>query len=360
MNSASASEADELSLVDFAPRSMLKVEHHTIDQPAFPVIDAHNHLGSSFPGVDKMAPSELLEVLDESRVEAIVDLDGGQGDDLGQEIDRWRTTDRVLVFAGLDYGMWSTEERFGEIEAGRLRESFHRGARGLKVWKTLGLRARDPQGQLIAVDDERLDPLFEAAGELGLPVLIHVSDPLAFFEPLDKTNERWEELYAHPDWHFWQATGEGRADEQPAPRAENVLAALDRRIGRHPDTTFVGAHVASAAENLALVGDLLGRHPNLCVDLAERINELGRQPYTARSFFVEHADRILFGLDRPVRADLYRIYYRFLETLDESFDYGVEEVPRQGRWQIYGLGLPDEVLNAVYSGNARRILWPSN
>jgi predicted TIM-barrel fold metal-dependent hydrolase len=349
----------DLALVEFAPRSMLKIEGHAIHRPRFPVIDAHNHLGASFPGVREMPTSDIMAVLDESGVEAIVDLDGGQGAALATEIERWQTTDRVLVFAGLDYPMWANEDRFGEVESQRLRESFHRGARGLKVWKSLGLRARDARGTLVAVDDQRLDPLFEAAGELGLPVVIHVSDPFAFFQPLDRTNERWEELHANPDWHFWPTGGEDTPEAARSPRAEDVLAGLDHRIGRHPTVTFVGAHVASAAEDLAFVSELLGRHPNLYVDIAERINELGRQPYTARSFFLEHADRILFGLDRPVRTDLYRIHYRFLETLDESFDYGVEAVPRQGRWQIHGLGLPDEVLRGVYSGNARRILWPS-
>ena len=358
MKPESVSEPD-LRLVEFAPRSMLKLEQHAIERPRFPVIDAHNHLGSSFPGVGDMPPSEIIAVLDESGVEAIIDLDGGQGADLTHEIERWRSTGRVLVFAGLDYGMWATEDRFGEIESDRLRDSFERGARGLKIWKTLGLRARDAQGVLIGVDDERLDPVFETAGELGLPIVIHVGDPLAFFEPLDQTNERWEELHAHPDWHFWQPSDEEHPAAPRAPRAEDVAAAFDRRIGRHRTTSFIGAHVASGAENLAFVSDLLGRHPNLCVDIAERINELGRQPYTARSFFLQHADRILFGLDRPVRADLYRIHYRFLETRDESFDYGIEDVPRQGRWQIHGLGLPDDVLRAVYNGNARRLLWPT-
>lgn len=347
-------------LKDFVPRTSLKLAHHEIERPRFPMIDAHNHLGSSFPGVRDLPTSQVIDVLDACGVEAIVDLDGGQDADLSAEVDRWRATERVLVFAGLDYRMWATDHRFGEVEAQRLRESVDRGATGLKIWKPLGLRARDPRGQLIPVDDQRLDSLFETAAELKVPILIHIGDPFAFFEPMDQTNERWEELSANPDWHFWPTTQDEHPEPGSFPELGVVLAAFDRLLGRHPGVTFIGAHIASAAEDLAFVASLLVRHPNLYVDIAERINELGRQPYTARSFLIEHAERVVFGLDRPCDAALYRRYFRFLETFDESFAYGLEVPPRQGRWQIHGLGLPDDVLRAVYGGTARRILWPGS
>ncbi len=343
-----------LALRDFAPRSRLRVPRATVERPRFPVVDIHNHLGPIFGGDwARRPPEELVDVLDASGVEALVDLDGGQGAALSSEIDRWRAVGRVQVFAGLDYEMWSRQPRFGELESARLRESASRGATGLKVWKPLGLRARDPSGRLIAVDDPRLDPLFEVAAELRLPVLIHVGDPFAFFEPLDAGNERFEELEAHPDWHFWPS---GTDDAATFPPPDVILAAFDRLLGRHPSTTFIGAHVAGSAEDLAFASDLLVRHPNLSVDISERIAELGRQPYSARAFFLRHADRIVFGLDRSPDERIYRLHYRFLETFDESFDYGIEPVPRQGRWQIHGLGLPDDVLQRVYAGNARELL----
>ena len=360
--------AGELRLEDFRPRSCLRVAAHDVRRPRFPVVDAHNHLGPVFGGDwSQREAGELHATLDESGVETLVDLDGGHGDALSRQVDRWVAPDprRVLVFAGLDYAGWERDRAFGETEAHRLRDSAARGARGLKVWKLLGLRARDSGGRLVAVDDARLDPLWATAAELHLPVVIHVADPIAFFEPLDATNERWEELRAHPDWHFWPTRPPGAPDAPEAlgasgiagfPPFDDLLAAFDRLVGRHPATTFVGAHVGCAAEDLGLVSGMLDAHPNLQVDLAARLGELGRQPYTARAFFLRYPDRILFGTDLAADPAVYRLNYRFLETFDESFDYGLEPTPSQGRWQIHGIGLPDDVLRAVYRDNASRVL----
>jgi predicted TIM-barrel fold metal-dependent hydrolase len=351
--------ADELRLADFQPRSSLRVVAHEVRRPRFPVVDAHNHLGPMFGGEWAMRPpAELASTLDESGVETIVDLDGSHGDTLSTEIDRWHAAlpERVVVFAGLDYDGWATDPTFGETEAARLQDSAARGARGLKVWKLLGLRARDADGRLVAVDDPRLDSLWTAAADLDLPVLIHIADPIAFFEPLDPTNERWEELHANPDWHFWPPLAADAPDDPGFPAFDDLLAAFGRLVARHRRTTFIGAHVGCAAEDLGLVGRLLDENPNLNVDIAARLGELGRQPYTAREFFLRHAERIVFGLDLAPDPDLYAIHYRFLETLDESFDYGTEPVPAQGRWRIHGIGLPDDVLRKVYRDNALRIL----
>jgi predicted TIM-barrel fold metal-dependent hydrolase len=348
-----------IGLADYRPRSALRVPTHEVLRPRCPVIDAHNHLGSAFGGRwAERSAAELLATLDEAGVDALVDLDGGQGDHLSREVERWQAVapDRLVVFAGLDYDGWASDPAFGETEAARLSDSAARGARGLKVWKVLGLRARDPAGRLVPVDDERLDPLWSTAAELELPVVIHIADPIAFFEPLDGSNERHEELTEHPDWHFWPTRPPGRLDAAGFPTFDELLAGLERLVGRHPRTTFVGAHVGCAAEDLALVSRLLDAHPNLFVDIAARLAELGRQPYSARAFFLRHTDRILFGTDTAADQAVYRLHYRFLETWDESFDYSTEEVPGQGRWQIHGLGLPDEVLQAVYRDNARRVL----
>ena len=349
----------DLRLADFRPRSMLRAPAHEVRRPRHPAIDAHNHLGSEF-GSDwaTRSPAELIATLDKAGIAMLVDLDGGQGDALSAEIDRWQAAypDRIAVFAGLDYESWSSDPEFGSTEAARLRDSAARGARGLKVWKLLGLRARDSRGDLVAIDDPRLDPLWNAAAELDLPVVIHIADPIAFFEPLDATNERWEELHGHPDWHFWPTRPAELVDAPGFPPFDELLAAFGRLLDRHPGTTFVGAHVGCAAEDLRLVGRLLDDHPNLSVDIAARLGELGRQPYSTREFFIRHADRILFGVDMSPDPAIYAIHYRFLETFDESFDYGTEDIPGQGRWQIHGIGLPDDVLAKVYARNAGRIL----
>src|SRR5690606_37508423 len=227
------------------------------------------------------------------------------------------------VFGGVDWTKWEElGDRFPEWAADRLRKQAARGAEGLKIWKQFGLLVRDHQGNLVSVDDPRLDPIWATAGELKLPVLIHIADPVAFFDPVDNRNERWEELHDHVDWQF---------PSPPFPSFLTVVNGLARLVERHPQTTFIGAHVGCYAENLEWVGNLLDRCPNFYVDISERIGELGRQPYSARRFFLKYADRILFGTDRPPDDFIYPVYYRFLETDDEYFDYGIEEVPRQGR-----------------------------
>ncbi len=187
---------------------------------------------------------------------------------------------------------------------------------------------------------------------------IHVADPIAFFDPLDARNERYEELLEHPDWHFWPARPTGRPDLPGFPAFDEILDGLEAVVERHAGTTFIGAHVGCAAEDLARVGRMLETYPNWNVDIAARIAELGRQPYTSRALMLRWPDRILFGTDASPDPSVYGVHRRFLETFDESFAYDVEPdaAPSQGRWQIHGLGLPDEVLRAIYADNARRLI----
>ena len=351
---------EELRLRDYRPVSQLRAAAHEVARPRVPAIDAHNHLGATaFSGSwGRASGEELAAALDASGIEAIVDLDGGHGDGLVGEVERWRAglPGRVAVFGGLAYDDWRTDADFGETEARRFRAAVAAGAAGLKVWKLLGLRARDPSGGLVPVDDPRLDPLWAAAGELRVPVTIHIADPIAFFEPLDARNERWEELQGHPDWHFWPTRPRARPDLDGFPPFDELIDGLEAVVVRHPGTTFIGAHVGCAPEDLGRVATILERCPNFHVDIAARLAELGRQPYTARAFFLRWADRILFGTDFGPDPAMYAIHWRFLETFDESFDYDADEVPGQGRWQIHGIGLPDEVLAKVYRDNARRLI----
>jgi predicted TIM-barrel fold metal-dependent hydrolase len=229
----------------------------------------------------------------------------------------------------------------------------------VKILKTLGLYLRDggPTGKLVRVDDPRFDPMWDACGRLGLPVAMHVGDPEAFFLPIDRFNERYEELGAHPDWSF---------HGKDFPAFKEILAARDRVFAKHPKTTFVALHVGHWAENLSAVGEMLDRFPNVNVEIGARIGELGRQPRTSVRFFDKYQDRVLFGTDaiphgvetpqQVFGEDLYRIYYRFLETEDEYFDYAPARVPPQGRWRIYGVGLSEQILRKVYHQNAERVL----
>ena len=339
-------------LKEFKPIPKLVTRQTVIEKPRFPVIDAHTHLGEEFGGGWSNRPvKELLDVLDESNVEILFDMDGGWGEDILQtRLDKYKSShpDRFVFFGGVNWSKWEEYGNwFGEWAAERLRTQITWGAQGLKIWKNLGLRVHDQNGQLVSVDDIRLDPIWETAGSLGVPVLIHVADPEAFFDPIDEHNERWEELQANPDWQF---------TSPPYPPFMTIIEQFANLIKKHPKTNFIGAHVGCYAENLHWVESLMDRCPNFYVDISARLGELGRQPYTARKFFINHANHILFGTDFPANTARYQLYYRFLETDDEYFNYDLENPPTQGRWRIHGLFLPDDTLKKVYAENARHLI----
>ena len=339
-------------LENYRPQSKLVVKSTMVEKPRFPVIDAHDHLGESFGGAWEKKPiRELVDRLDEAGVIHYVDLDGGWGEDILQaHLDAFKAKapERFSIFGGVDWSQWAEKgNAFPEWAAERLHIQKERGAEGLKIWKPFGLHVRNHHDELVRVNDRRLAPLWQMAGELSFPVMIHVADPAAFFDPIDEHNERWEELGGNPDWAF---------TSPPFPSFISIVNDLAELVSNHPQTTFIGAHVGCYAENLAWVGALLDRCPNFYVDISARIAELGRQPYTTRRFFLKYADRILFGTDCGPNPEMYRIYYRFLETDDEYFNPNTGEIPWQGRWFIYGLDLPDDVLEKVYYRNAQKVL----
>jgi predicted TIM-barrel fold metal-dependent hydrolase len=229
-----------------------------------------------------------------------------------------------------------------------LREDARRGALGLKVTKELGLRFVEPDGSMVRIDDARLTPIWREAGKLGLPVLIHTSDPVGFFSPADPTNEHFPSLLKHPGWSFYGSRFS----------KDELLAQRTRMMADNPDTTFICPHVANMPEDLDWVCDLLEKLPNVCIDFSARMDELGRQPYSARDFLIRWQDRVVFAADMPLSERMYRSYFRFLETKDEYFDYPgyLGEDTNFVRWKIYGLGLPDGVLEKIYRKNAQRII----
>jgi predicted TIM-barrel fold metal-dependent hydrolase len=338
-----------MQLSTYRPRPALVVPSTPINAPRFPVIDCHNHL---FGDWDTRPAAELISMLDRCGVRGFVDLDGGWGEEiLYRHLDKLKSADpqRFRVFGGVDWSQWPVyADGFVEWAAERMREQARRGADGFKVWKMLGTSVRDHTGALVTVDDPRLDLLWRTAGELKLPVTFHVADPVAFFDRLDENNERWEELQANPDWQF---------PSPPFPPFLEIVNGMANVVARHPATTFIGAHGGCYSENLAWVADLFERCPNFFIDISARLNEFGRQPYSARRFFLKYADRIFFGLDVYADPEAYQYYYRFLETEDEYFPYAPGEIPGQGRWRIYGIYLPEDVLARVYYQNAERILF---
>ena len=293
----------------------------------------------------------LIAVMDACAVETIVNLDGRWGEELIANLDRYDRAypGRFLTFCQLDWARLAEPDGVEWLSAS-LTESAAQGARGVKVWKNLGLEFRDHDGRLIGVDDGRVVQVLQRAGELGLPVLIHSADPIAFFEPADERNERIEELMAHPDWWF--------GDRSRHPSFEEVLDAHAALVLACPGTRFIGAHAGCAAEDLDRVERLLAAAPNYTIDIAGRMAELGRQPRRFAALVERFGDRVLFGTDCfPPDAESYGQYFRFLETEDESFDYDPgSEVGSQGRWTVSALGLRPEQLVAVYRDNARRVL----
>jgi predicted TIM-barrel fold metal-dependent hydrolase len=360
----SAPAADAVLPVErYEPKSMLHVPETHVARARFPVIDFHTHItgaaGGGTTGAIRfsMDPTNCLAVMDRKNIRTMVNLTGGYAEGVREAIAKLQTAHpgRFVVFTE---PAWSkaSDAGYPKFQADQIEDAHKAGAKGLKVLKTLGLFLREPgSGKLVRIDDPRFDPMWEAVGSLKMPVAIHTSDPEAFFLPIDRFNERWEELHAHPNWSFHGKDFPSNRELQEARR--NVMR-------RHPRTQFVCLHVANS-EDLGYVSECLDSHPNMHVDIAARIGELGRQPRMARKFFDKYQDRVVFGTDASAGTStpqqtfgdaLYEIYYRFLETEDEYFDYAPAAVPPQGRWRIYGVGLSEQVLRKVYGENAARLI----
>jgi predicted TIM-barrel fold metal-dependent hydrolase len=322
----------------------------------FLVVDAHVHFS---PDKADLA-AEVMEANHLSRMVNVGALEAlGIPFEEGMRAFRKALGDRMVYFPTPDFS--DTSPGFGERMTEDLERKVEAGAHGLKIFKELGLRHKDADDNLIPVDDPRLDPLWAKAGELGVPVLIHTADPVAFFQPLDENNERREELQAHPDWYF---------GGPEFPDHDTLLAQRNRVIERHPDTTFIGAHLGNYPENLAYVDACLDRYPNFYVDTAARIGEIGRHSAEeARAFFIKHQDRVIFGTDLVIGWDVfydragedmtelnrfYEAHWRFFETEEQQIEY--PEFPVQGQWKVDAINLPDEVLEKLYVRNAQRLI----
>jgi predicted TIM-barrel fold metal-dependent hydrolase len=359
-----------LDLSQFEPRSMLHVKETEVPRARYPVIDIHCHLTFSTKSVNGVSiaaerrylcsPDSVLPVMDRLNIRALTNLTGGFGSGLAGVVQKFDKAHpgRFYTFTEPSYNSF-LEPDYPKLQAQAIADAHAAGAQGLKILKTLGLylRSNIASGRLVTVDDARFDPMWDACGQLGIPVAIHVSDPIAFFLPTDRFNERFEELNNHPSWSF---------HDRDFPSNREILEARNRVFSRHAKTQFIVLHVGNFAEDLANVSANLDRFPNMSVDIAARIGELGRQPRTARKFFEKYQDRILFGTDATPNAtdvpqqvyndQMYKIYFRFLETDDEYFDYAPAKVPPQGRWRIYGIDLPDDILRKIYHANAARLL----
>jgi predicted TIM-barrel fold metal-dependent hydrolase len=345
-SAADAEQKKTLLLKDFHPKSMLHVKQTPVLRAKFPVVDMHQHVNDADGIGERIAPAEVIHRMDQLNIRTMVILTGRWGDQLQKVVDELVKPypGRFIVFTQPD---WSKidDPNFSKLMVEQLDDAVRRGARGYKILKELGLGVKDKTGRLIAVDDVRLDPIWEECGRLGIPVAIHIADPEAFFHPVNGENERYEELNEHPDWSFYGPQ---------FPSFEELLAARNRMFAKHPNTTFIVLHVGNWPENLDNVAGMLDRLPNTMIEFGAREAELGRQPRRARKLFTDYQDRVMFGTDNTPEVEMYQNNFRWLETDDEAFDYWGS--PGQGRWTISGLKLSDAVLEKIYHLNAERVL----
>ncbi|MCC6344318.1 MAG: amidohydrolase family protein [Bryobacterales bacterium] len=329
-----------MTVEEYEPRSLLVVPGHKVPRARYRFIDVHNHQNRR-SGADL---DQLVKEMDEINMGVMVELSGGYGDRLAENVKRQkgRYPDRFVIFANIDFSNIDAPD-YARRAAAQLERDIANGAQGLKIFKNFGMDLKDTRGNRIHTDDPRFDQVFEVCARHNIPVLIHTGEPLGLFLPMDRYNERWLELKTHP--------GRGRPPDR-YPKWEDLMAEQHRLFARHPNTKFIDAHLGWLGNNLGELAKLLDRLPNVSTEIGAVIEELGRQPRFARQFLVKYQDRVLFGKD-TYRKEEYGTYFRTLETADEYFDH---DRKYHGIWKMYGLDLPDEVLRKIYYRNALRLI----
>lgn len=332
--------SQEMSFEEYNPKSTLVVPGKEVKKAKFPFIDVHSHQRS----MSKQSLSGLIEDMDRLNEGIMVNLSGGSGENINTKIQSINANypNRFVVFANVSFD-GAGEKGWAESAVTQLEKDVKNGAKGLKVYKSLGLRNKDVDGKRLAIDDPRLDAIWAKCGELGIPVLIHAADPKSFWDDMNADNERWLELKTH--------SRRKRSATDPVPW-QQIIDEQHRMFKKHPNTKFINAHMGWYANNLGKLGELLDEMPNMNVGIAAVIAELGRQPRNARAFFIKYQDRILFGKD-SWKPEEFPTYFRVLESDDEYFPYYKKY---HAFWAMYGLNLPDEVLKKVYYKNALNLI----
>jgi uncharacterized protein len=324
---------------EYKPKSQLVTPQHPVPRAKFPVIDIHSHQPTPISSAEF---TRVVTGMDANNLRLLVNLSGSSGDRLRRGVEAIRKSshaDRMVLFANVDFSRIGPGS--GAQLAKTLDADLDAGALGLKVFKDLGMFDRKTDGSRLRVDDPELDPIWETCARRNVPVLIHIAEPPAFFEPLDYSNERWLELALYPDRRH-----------QTGVRFEELMTERNNMIAKHPTTKFILAHFGWHANDLARAGKLLDAHPNVYYDVAAVLYDFGRQPRGAHDFFVKYQDRIVFGKD-SYQPDEYPYYWRVFETNDEYFDYYRDY---HAFWKLYGIGLPDPLLKKLYYQNALKLV----
>lgn len=333
---------NRMDIEDYEPKSSLVVSQTFLIRAKYPFVDVHNHQ-FDMPIKDL---SKLTREMDSLNMAFMINLSGFRGLYLKKSLQNIRETapTRFGLFLNIDFETIDDED-FTEKNVAMIDQAVQDGVMGLKVYKSLGLTDRDENGQRIAIDDPRLDPIWKACGDNGIPVLIHSGEPASFWAPKDRFNERWLELRQKPSRY---------RDPSSYPSFEAVLAEQHHVFKKHPNTTFINAHLGWMGGDLNRLGAHLDAYPNVVTEIGAVLAELGRQPRRARRFLIAYGDRVLFGKD-SYKMEEYYTYFRVLETADEYFPYYRK---RHAHWRMYGLDLPDSILRKIYYKNALR-LFPS-
>ncbi|GAB3641150.1 amidohydrolase family protein [Spirosoma arcticum] len=340
--------AGPIDFEEYEPVSTLKVPEHKLGRAKYPFIDVHNHQYQ----MDDADLRGLITQMDSLNMGLMVNLSGrGFSGNPGESTKFFNGAlanihktgpKRLALFTNINFASVNDKD-WTEQAVKTLEEDVKKGAKGLKIYKSLGFNVKDEKGNRVRVDDPRLDPIWAKCGELGIPVLIHTADPKSFWDPMDRYNERWLELKLHPN--------RKRAENNPV-SFEQLIAEQHNVFRKHSKTTFINAHMGWYPNDLTKLDSLMRVFPNMNVEIGAVIAELGRQPKASRRFFEKYQDRILFGKDSWVPSE-YATYFRVLETDDEYFPYHKKY---HAFWRMYGMALPDEVLKKVYYKNALRII----
>lgn len=332
----------KMDFEDYDPPSSLVVPEHRITKAKFPFVDIHNH---QF-GMPTMDLGGLISEMDKLNMAVMTNLSGrgrGSTEHLDNSLKNVKDhyPNRFLVFTNVDFNGIDDAD-WTKRTVKQLEEDVKKGASGLKIYKSLGMFAKDSKGERIHVDDPRIDPVWAKCGELGIPILIHAADPKQFWQPIDNQNERWLELKTHP----------GRRHDNDPVSWETIIAEQHNIFRKHPKTKFINAHMGWYASDLKRLSQLMEEFPNMYTEIGAIIAELGRQPRAAKAFITQYQDRVLFGKDSWVPEE-YETYFRVLETEDEYFPYHKRY---HAFWRMYGIGLPDDVLKKVYYKNAIKLI----
>ena len=328
-----------MDIEEYSPKSTLIVPQHTVKRSKYPFIDVHNH---QFDMPIKNLP-KLVSEMDSLNMAFMINLSGFRGLYLRKSLENIKKNapTRFGLFLNIDFEDID-DKFFSETQVALIDSAVKAGVMGLKVYKSLGLTSKDNKGARIAINDIRLDPIWKACGDNNIPVLIHSGEPASFWNPKDKFNERWLELRQKPNRY---------RDPEINPSFEEVIAEQHDVFRKHPNTTFINAHLGWMGNDLDRLGEHLDLYPNVLTEIGAVLAEIGRQPIRAKQFFTTYQDRILFGKD-SYNVSEYYTYFRVLETNDEYFEYYRK---RHAHWRMYGLALPDSVLKKLYYKNALKL-----